>query len=112
MQIAFHELELQTHIGVPQDERSAAQRIVIDLILEAENTKAHRTDKIEDTVDYQKILEVSRSLAQEERKTLEKLAEDIAQAVLDFEHVHKVTVTVKKFILPEVKDVSLTITRP
>ena len=50
-----------------------------------------------------------RALAKTERKTVEKLAEDIAAAVLRSRPLS--SVTVRKFPLPDAKGVSLTITR-
>jgi 7,8-dihydroneopterin aldolase/epimerase/oxygenase len=112
MRITFTEMALATRIGISKEERGKEQRIVIDISLDAENIGAHKTDAIEDTVNYQHIFDAVKQLAKKERKTLEKLVEDIAQTILKFERVKTVTVTVKKFILPATKNVSLTITRP
>lgn len=104
--------ELWTRIGVPYEERSREQRILLSVQVELANGGAGTSDELKDTMDYEEITQEIRRLAKGERKTLEKLAEDIASAVLQHPHVARVTVTLRKFILPGTKEVSLTIVRP
>jgi FolB domain-containing protein len=109
--LTIHDLTLWTRIGVPDEERSKEQRILAAVSIDVKSG-AGEGDDLMSTVDYEKISKEIRALAREERKTLEKFAEDIARAVLNYPHATRVTVTMRKFILPGTKEVSLTIIRP
>lgn len=105
--LKIKDLELWTHIGVPEKERTKEQRLLIDLTLQIKVT-----DKDAVSIDYEQVVEDIRALGKTERKTVEKLAMDIAESVLKKYSPESVTVTVTKFPLPFTKHVSLTITRP
>jgi FolB domain-containing protein len=110
--LSIHSLELWTRIGVFKEERRSLQRILVTIRFEGAWARAGTTDEIGDTVDYERVYREIRFLAKEERKTLEKLAEDIAAKVLEEKRIQKVTVELQKFILPGTSAVSITITRP
>ena len=69
-------------------------------------------DDLSRTVHYYAVSQVLRKVAAEgERKLIETLAEDLANAVLKFRDVKKVTLEVEKFIIPNCGSVSVEITR-
>ena len=109
--ITITDLELWTHIGVPDAERKLEQRLLVTISMDLEQS-AGKSDNIKDSLDYESVANTVSDLARTERKTIEKLAEDIAQTILQDFKPDLVTVTIKKFILPNTKDVSVTITRP
>ena len=100
--IIISDLEVLTHIGVPEVERKTAQRIL--------DTAA--SDDIKHAIDYAIVAEQIQELAQTERKTIELFTEDIAHMVLTQFKPSSVTITAKKYILPDANHVAVTITRP
>ncbi|MDD5623906.1 MAG: dihydroneopterin aldolase [Candidatus Peribacteraceae bacterium] len=110
--IAIDSLELWTHIGVPEEERACEQRVLVSLEITCAGLEPPDADDLEGMVDYERVVQDLRLLAQEERLTIERLAEDIAAVILGHDAVESVTVSVQKFPLPGVRSISLTITRP
>ena len=110
--ITIQNLELQLHIGVPPEERAAAQRVLLSARLHVNTRAAGKSDSISDTVDYEHIIQSLRNLAEKERHTLEYLAEDAATACLIFEGIESVDIEVKKFIFPDTEYISVQISRP
>lgn len=106
------ELELWTHLGVPDEERAKEQRVLVSVWMEIDSSKAGKSDDIEDSIDYQKVADRMRELAKVERKTIEKFGNDIADAILKEFKPKEVTVNVRKFAIPGSESVSLTLTRP
>jgi dihydroneopterin aldolase len=109
----LHGIELWTRLGVPEEERTKPQRVLVNIELHASLQAIARTDDVSEGIDYQKVVEVVLKLAKTERKTIERLAEDIAEALLKkFTPTGGITVTVtKKPDLP-LEHVSITIQRP
>lgn len=110
--ISIHSLELWTRIGVPNLERAIPQRILANIRVEGAWGVAGATDDLSDTVDYESVYRKVKMLAQGERKTLEKFGEDITAEILKEKKVQRVTVELRKFILPGTREVSLSLTRP
>jgi len=105
-------LELSTNIGVPDVERATPQKVLVTVQLQTSTKEAGVSDDVSKTIDYAHVVESIKELAQTERKTIEKFAEDIAAMILKDFKPNAVTVTIKKFILPETDHVSVTINRP
>jgi len=109
--LSLHSLELWTRIGVPEIERATPQRILVTLHMEVKEG-AGKSDALKDTVDYESVYTRMKILAKEERKTLERFAEDIASTLLKEFSLESIEVTLQKFILPGTAAVSVTISRP
>ena len=106
-------LRLETRVGVPDEEREDPQEVAVDLLMVPVTALSGLGDEIARTVDYYEVTQaLTRVAAEGERKLIETLAEDLAEAALGFEGVEAVTVTVRKFILPETDWVSVTVTLP
>jgi dihydroneopterin aldolase len=76
-------LSLFTHVGVTAAEREVGQRLLLDLRLDVGNVDATVTDRIEDTVDYAEVCDVTNLVAQQRSyKTLERLCSAIADRLL------------------------------
>ena len=110
--ITIVDLEVFYRVGVPDEERSRPQCLLLTIEMEADFTAAARSDSIDDTVDY---YTVSRRLLEfgEGRswKLIEKLASDIADSMLAEFGPEQVTVEVKKFPIREAKMVMVRLTR-
>lgn len=109
--ITISDLELWTHIGITEEERSSEQRLLLTLTLNVEST-AGTSDALSDTADYQELTQRIKALAASERNTVEKFAEDIAKEVLAFDRVNAIELTLKKYVIPGSESVSVTIKRP
>jgi len=110
--IAIQELEVRYHVGVPDEERERAQRLVLTVEFDTDFTRAAATDDIAATINY---FEVSRRLLSygEGRswKLIERLAVDLADFLLREFQPAAVRVEVRKFILPETRFVAVRVER-
>lgn len=106
-------IELWTKIGVPDAERVKAQRIRVDIVMLHPTKAVGDSDDVKKGIDYDDVTRAIVALAATERKTIERLAEDIAAVVLEkWKPKGGVQVTVwKKPDLP-LESVSVTIQRP
>ena len=111
--IQIKELDLPTRIGVGPEERALPQSVSVNVAILLDHSLHGIEDDLGGTVDYFEVSQSLRRIAAEgERKLIETLAEDLAEAVLAFPGVAEVEVEVEKFILPHCGSVSVTITRP
>jgi dihydroneopterin aldolase len=111
--IRIVDLEVYSHLGVPDVERREAQRLLISLEMSvATFAHAAKTDDLGRTVNYYEVAECVRFVAAKRpRKLLETLAEEIASEVLKNYPMQKLTLEIKKFILSETQFVSVKIER-
>ncbi len=83
--------------GVYVRERRVEQEFLISIRLELDTNAAGKSDKLADTVDYQRIKSViSDVITGESCYLIEKLAEDIAAQILEDPRIKSVDVTIKK----------------
>ncbi|MCG8650861.1 MAG: dihydroneopterin aldolase [Pirellulales bacterium] len=95
--IFISDLPVSCRIGVPEDERAVAQRILIDLELSLDLAEAGGFDDFTKTVDYDAVCSTAVATARAKpRKLIETLGEDIAAAVLSAHGVESVLIRVKK----------------
>jgi dihydroneopterin aldolase len=110
--ITIRELEVHYHVGVPDSERAKAQRLLIDVEMESDFSAAAASDDLTRTVDYYAVSRrVLRFGEGRSWKLIETLSVDLAEAVVREFGAVRVTVEVKKFIIPEAKHVSVRATR-
>ncbi len=110
--ISIVDLEVFYRVGVPETERAQPQRLLLTVEMDFDFSKAAKSDGIEDTIDYftvsQRLLKFGDG---REWKLVEKLAADIADLVLAGFKPQSVTVEVKKFPIPQVRHVSVVVTK-
>ena len=110
--IVIEALELSSHIGVPDEERIAAQRLTVSLVLEPVRDFRALEDRIENTVDYFTLTEFVKVLSlARPRRLLESLAEEIAAELLARFSLRAVDVELRKFILPDTQFVAIRLRR-
>ena len=111
--IRIVDFEVFAHIGVTEEERRAAQRLLITLEMTvATFAHAAKTDDISRTVNYYDVAQrLALITAKRPRKLLETLAEEIATEVLKNYPMQKLELEIKKFILPGTQYVSVKIER-
>jgi 7,8-dihydroneopterin aldolase/epimerase/oxygenase len=110
--ISIVDLEVFYRVGVPDAERAQPQRLLLTVELECDFSAAAKSDSIADTFDYfavtQQLLKFGDGKSW---KLIEKLAADIADAILTEFKPKNVSVEVKKFIIPETRHVSVAVTK-
>jgi 7,8-dihydroneopterin aldolase/epimerase/oxygenase len=96
--IYINNMKFYGYHGVYPEEQKLGQRFNVDLVLECDLKDAARSDEIESTVHYGQAYELTKEIVEgEPRKLVEKLAEEIARAILGkFEIVLHCTVKVIK----------------
>ena len=110
--ITISDLEVYYCVGVPDEERAKPQRLWLTVEMDSDFKSAAAEDDLVATIDYfavhQRLLKFGEGA---HWKLIETLAVDIAQMVLDEFGARSVTVTVKKFIIPQAQHVSVRVTR-
>jgi FolB domain-containing protein len=110
--IRLEGLELQAHIGVPEEERASPQQLTFNLTLWPMRSSRDLGDEIERAVNYATVCEEVKKFVEQRRdRLIETLADALAARLLDAFEIRRITIEVRKFILPEVEFVSVTVTR-
>ena len=111
--IYIQNLKVDACIGVPDEERSCPQQIQVCVTLEPNVNFIALEDRIENTIDYAVVCsEIKAVVAERPRRLLETLAEEIAQHLLGKFPIWKLTLELRKFVLPETDYVAVRIDRP
>jgi dihydroneopterin aldolase len=110
--ISVVDLEVFYSIGVTDEERARPQRLLITVDMECDFESAARSDAIADTINYFDVAQALLTFGDGRSwKLLEKLAAEIADCIMVKFKPAGVTVEIKKFIIPEAKHVSVTLSR-
>lgn len=114
--ITISRLRVPAHIGVTEEERRDAQTLFIDVEVVVDLAAAGKSDDVDDTVDYGRLVTEIADLVRSSRShLLENLAESIAQLLCSLARVERVTVGIAKETPPVTEDVgaiAVRITRP
>ena len=111
-EIHIDQLEVSTHIGVPEQERAAPQRLTVSISFWPHQQARDLADNIHKAVNYSAVAEETKSFVRDQSVNLiETLADLLAAHLLKTFPIQKVTVEVRKFALPDAKYVSATVTR-
>ena len=95
--IFIRDLRARCIVGIYPEERSKKQDIEINIVMHADLSKAARTDRIEDTIDYKAIKKSVLALVERsEFFLIERLAGSIADLVLEDAMVERVEITLDK----------------
>jgi dihydroneopterin aldolase len=107
------DLEVWAHLGVPEAERADAQRLLVSIEMQVDSfARSAAADDVALTVDYFTVSQHVKAIAAERpRHLLETLAEEIAADLLKHFPIPKLTLEIKKFILPDARYVSVKIER-
>lgn len=96
-QVLIESLQVDAVIGVYDWERTITQPLIIDAIIYADQQKAAQSDDINHAINYKKVCEDIISSCQRTKANLiERLADNIANIILSYTGVKKVSVSVKK----------------
>jgi len=111
--IYIRDMVLSCVIGTKPEEREQKQEVALNITLECDLAPAGRSDRLEDTVNYNTLKKKIVALVEgSEFSLIEKLAERIADLCLQNERVTAATVTVDKpSALTEARSVAVEIKR-
>ncbi len=110
--ITLHGLGLTAHIGVPEEERATPQRLEAEVTLWTAAPLTGLKDDLARTVDYARAAMLCRETAAARGyRLIETLAEELCAALLGAFPLRLVRVTLHKFIVPDSRAVSVTLTR-
>ena len=99
-------------VGVPLEERRHPQKILIDLEMGMDLAAAGRSDAVERTIDYARVVEeICRLLKGRSFRLVEALAHQMARRLITRFGPDQVVVRVKKFSVPGTKSVGVEIKR-
>lgn len=95
-------LKLFAYHGVNPEEKEEGQLFVLDIVSYVNLDLPCKTDNVDDTVSYAKLIKtVRRVFTAEKYDLIEKAAQQVADAILnDYEKIDSVTVTLKKPFAP------------
>lgn len=110
--IEIRRLKVSTHIGVPDEERAAAQSLWITVRMVPGQGFAGLADDISRTIDYHAVaLEIQALAAAKPRNLIETLAVETADILLGNHPLKSVAVTIEKQILPDTDCVAVHLER-
>ena len=111
--ITISDLEVHYRVGVTEAERAQPQRLLLTIVMEHDFTQAAGSDDLADTIDYYAVAQQLLHFGDDcHWELIETLATDIASMILADFKARRVTVEIKKFIIPEARHVSVRLTRP
>ena len=111
-EIHIDQLEIFTHIGAPEVERAAPQRLTVSISFWPYQQTPDLADKIDETVDYSAVAEETKSFVRDQSVNLiETFADWLATHLLKTFPIQRVAIDLRKFPLEDAKYVSATVTR-
>jgi FolB domain-containing protein len=110
--IRIEQLEVFACIGVPEEERSQPQRLTISITLWPTRHGPELGDDIARAVNYAEVCDETKKFVNHcSDRLIETLADGLASHLLGVFKIRRVTIELRKFILPDVQFVSVTVTR-
>jgi dihydroneopterin aldolase len=110
--IHIEQLDVYTRVGVPEEERAKPQRLTVNISLWPYQQTSDLADHIGRTVNYSAVADETKNFLRDQSvKLIETLAERLANHLLKNFPIQKVTIELRKFVLQDVKYVSITVTR-
>jgi dihydroneopterin aldolase len=111
--ITLKDLEVFYRVGVPDAERAQPQRLLLTVEMEKDVAAAVAGDDLGETIDYHAVAQrLLRFGEGRSWRLIETVAAEIAELVLREFGAERVSVEVKKFILPQARSVSVRLTEP
>src|SRR5579883_3272747 len=109
--IVIADLEVLYCIGVSDQERAQPQKLLL-IELNVDIGPAILTDRVEKTVNYQRVADDLLAFGQGRSwRLLEKLVSNIADRILSEYEPESVYVEAKKFVIPQARYVSVSLSR-
>lgn len=110
--IILHELAVWYHVGITEEERAIPQRLVLNLEMDHDFSRAMASDDLAHTIDYHAVARRLLRFGEDRSWNLiEKLAADVADLLVTEFKARAVTVEVRKFVIPETSHVAVRLSR-
>jgi dihydroneopterin aldolase len=111
-EVHIEQLEVSARVGVPEQERSNPQRLMVSISFWPYQEIRDVADNIDQTVNYSVVADQTKSFLRDQTVNLiETLADRLAAYLLKTFPIQKVRVELRKFPLQDAKYVSATVTR-
>ncbi len=111
-EIEIRRLEIECHIGVPDEERAQLQKLWITTRMRPSQGFVGLHDQVKNTVDYYGVsLKITELASSRPRHLIETLATDLAEMLLISYPLQSVEVEIEKRILPNAQYVAVKIQR-
>ena len=99
--VALQGMEFYARHGYYEEERIIGNKYSVDVLLDLDFTEAALEDKLEGTVNYEKVYEIVREVMSMDAQLLEHLAGKMIKALKDhFQQVNTVRVKISKYNPP------------
>jgi len=99
--IGVYQIEFHGHCGVTKEERTAGQRLSVDVECQCDLQKVAHSDALADTIDYDLMVSQILKIGRETHASLlETVAEMIVRKILEDERITSVRVRLKKIAPP------------
>lgn len=110
--ITIVDLEVFYCVGVSGEERAKPQRLLLTIDMSLDFTSAAISDRIEKTINYQKVAEDLLKFGEGRSwKLLERLVSNIGDMIMAQYQPQSVLVEAKKFSIPQARFVAVTLTK-
>jgi 7,8-dihydroneopterin aldolase/epimerase/oxygenase len=111
-QIHIEQLEIFAQVGVPEAEREKPQRLTVTITLWPADHLRDLNDDIARTINYSAVCEETKKFARQHSvKLVETLADGIAAHLLKVFPIRKISIELRKFVLPDAQYAAVTVTR-
>ena len=98
--ITVEAIRVFAHHGHLPEEAVLGGHFIVNVLVEADTAEVEKTDDLNDTVDYVKIIEIVKQKMAIRADMIEVPAKRIVDAILPLNKVQKVTVEVEKVLPP------------
>jgi len=106
--ISIVDLEVFYCVGVTDEERATPQRLLLTVELGFDFSSAALSDRVERTIDYFAVSQMLLKYGEGRNwKLLERLVSNLCDVILAEFKAESVIVTVKKFVIPQARHVSV-----
>jgi len=110
--ITIVDLEVFYNVGVGEEERAKPQRLLLTIDMSLDFSSAAVSDRIEKTIDYHEVCKDLLKFGEGRNwKLLERLVSMIADHILAEYKPQAVLVEVKKFVIPQTRFISVSLSR-
>ncbi len=114
-EISLENMEFYAYHGHYDEEQKIGNRYKVNIKIDADLSKACKSDMLDDTIDYSRVYNIIKKEMQVPSKLLEHVAGRIIDAVYaDFKAVEKITLKITKLNPPlegKTEGVSITLSR-
>ncbi len=111
-QIHVEQLEVFARVGVTENERANPQRLMFTITVWPTEAFDNLQDDISRTVNYSAVAVTAHDFIRERsHKLIETLAAQLATHLLQVFPIERVQIELRKFVLPNAKHVSVSVTR-